>query len=245
MNLQRTSITDEVYNVLYERITSMQYRAGELLPSQDKLAKEMGVSRNTIREAVNRLATVGVLTAKQGFGTVIQANRARSTLLQTFENIRKTLKNDAADIIAARYTVERSIVRLAALNIRKQEIAELRENLTEQNKAFAGNDVNRFTELDLRFHLLVAEASGSRILQGMEEVNLELFKEIIPEILYNPQHMNLSYLSHEKIFKALSARDPLAADELVKEHILKVMERLPRDSRLATVKKALSIKERK
>ena len=91
MNLQRTSITDEVYNILYERITSMHYKTGELLPSQDKLAKEMGVSRNTIREAVNRLATVGVLTAKQGFGTVIQANRARSTLLQTFENIRKTL----------------------------------------------------------------------------------------------------------------------------------------------------------
>ena len=241
MNLQRTSITDEVYNILYKRITSLHYKIGEVLPSQDKLAQEMGVSRNTIREAINRLTTVGMVTAKQGFGTIIQSNKAHSSLLQAFENMEKTLRKDAADIIAARYTVERSIVRLAALNINKQEISKLRENLTKQKKAFASNDINRFTELDLGFHLLIADASRSRILHGLEEVNLELFRNIIPEILYNPQHINLSYKSHINIFKAILARDPLAADEFVKKHILKVIERLPNDSRLAIVKRALSI----
>ena len=86
MNLQRTNLTDEVFNILFERITSMHYKAGDLLPSQDKLAKEMGVSRNTVREAVNRLATVGILTAKQGLGTVIESNKARSATLQIFQN---------------------------------------------------------------------------------------------------------------------------------------------------------------
>jgi GntR family transcriptional repressor for pyruvate dehydrogenase complex len=240
MDLRRTSITDEVFNILHERITSMYYKTGELLPSQDKLAKEMGVSRNTIREAVNRLSTVGILTAKQGFGTVIQSNHARSAILQTFEDIKKTSKKDAADIIVTRYTVERSIVRLAALSIKKQGIAKLRDNLTEQNEAIAGNDVNRFTELDLRFHLLIADASGSRILRSLEMVNLELYKAIIPEIVFNKQHMNVSYNSHNKIFQALSAQDPIMADKFVTDHILRLIERFPKNSRLAIVKKALA-----
>ncbi len=239
MNLHRTSLTDEVFNILHERITSMHYKTGDLLPSQDKLAKEMGVSRNTVREAVNRLATVGILTAKQGLGTVIESNRARSATLQIFEDIKKDSKKDAADIISARYTVERSIVRLAALNIKKREITHLRNNLSEQGEAVAGEEVSRYTELDLKFHSLIADASGSRILRSVEMVNLELYRNIIPEIVFNAQHMKISYDSHKDIFQAISEHDPIKADKLVTDHILKILERLPKNSRLVIVKKAL------
>ena len=239
MNLRRTSLTDEVFNILYERVTSRQYKEGDLLPSQDKLAKEMGVSRNTVREAVNRLATVGILSARQGLGTIIQSNHARSATLQIFEDIKKDSKQDAADIISARYTVERSIVRLAALNIKKREITQLGQNLSLQSDAVAGEDVSRYTELDLQFHSLIADASGSRILSSVEMVNLELYRNIIPEIVFNSQHMKISYDSHKNIFQAISAHDPTKADEFVAGHILKILERLPKNPRLAIVKKAL------
>jgi GntR family transcriptional repressor for pyruvate dehydrogenase complex len=239
MNLQRTSLTDEVFNILYQRITSLHYKAGDLLPSQDKLAKEMGVSRNTVREAVNRLSTVGIVSAKQGFGTVIESNQARSATLQIFEDIKKSSKKDAADIISARYTVERSIVRLAALNIKKREITRLKHNLSEQAEAVAGRDVSRYTDLDIKFHSLIADASGSLILRSMEMVNLELYKNIIPEIVFNAQRMKTSYDSHKDIFQAILAHDPTKADEFVTDHILKILERLPRNPRLAIVKKAL------
>ena len=103
-------MTDEVFNILHERINTTYYKIGELLPSQDKLAKEMGVSRNTIREAINHLVTTGILSTKQGVGTVIRSNQARSAILQTFKDIKETSKKDAADIITTRYTIERSIV---------------------------------------------------------------------------------------------------------------------------------------
>jgi GntR family transcriptional repressor for pyruvate dehydrogenase complex len=239
MNLRRTSLTDEVFNILYERITSMHYKVGDLLPSQDNLAKEMGVSRNTVREAVNRLATVGILTAKQGLGTVIESTQTHAATLQIFEDIKKDSKKDAADIISARYTVERSIVRLAALNIKKREINQLSHNLSEQSEAIAGEDISRYTELDLRFHSLIADASGSLILRSVEMVNLELYRNIIPEIVFNSQQMKISYDSHKKIFQAISAHDPIKADEFVTDHILKILERLPKNPRLAIVKKAL------
>lgn len=244
MNLQRTNLTDEVFNILSERITSMQYKAGDLLPSQDKLAKEMGVSRNTVREAVNRLATVGILTAKQGLGTVIESNQVRSATLEIFQNIKKYSKQDAADIIAARYTVERSIVRLATLNIKKRGVTRLRKNLSEQAEALATEDVSRYTELDIQFHSHIADASGSRILRNVEMVNLELYRNIIPEIVFNAQHMKVSYDSHKDIFQAISAHDPTKADKFIAEHTLRILERLPKNPRLAIVKKALISKSR-
>lgn len=240
MQLKRLSATDEVFNILHDRICSKQYKEGEFLPSQDQLAKEIGVSRNTIREAVTRLVTIGILTTKQGAGTVIQSNEARPAILHTFKNIQESSPKDAVDVLTTRYTIERSIVRLAVLGMTKKQLSQLRDNLNKQKEAIDNNDIDKFTELDLRFHILIADASGSNILRSLELANLELYRNIIPKVLFNPLHMKLSYESHVGIGKAIVDKDSLAADKLIRDHILRIAERLPKNARLAIVKKAFT-----
>ncbi len=67
-SIKRTSAADEAFKALHDMITSGR------LKHRDRLAEQFGVSRNTIREAINRLTMIGLLSAKQGVGTLINTS---------------------------------------------------------------------------------------------------------------------------------------------------------------------------
>ena len=68
--IKRMSVAEEVLRILHEWIISGKVNPGDKLPSQDKLAEQFDVSRNTIREAIYKLTVMRLLTTKQGAGTV-------------------------------------------------------------------------------------------------------------------------------------------------------------------------------
>ena len=70
--IKRISVSEEIFNILHKKIISGEYSPGDKLPSQDKLAEQYHVSRNTIREAINKLTVMGLLSSKQGVGTVVE-----------------------------------------------------------------------------------------------------------------------------------------------------------------------------
>ena len=70
--IRKSSATGKVFRALYEMIATGRYTRGQKLPPQEELARQFGVSRNPLREAVNRLAAMGLLSAQQGVGTVVE-----------------------------------------------------------------------------------------------------------------------------------------------------------------------------
>jgi GntR family transcriptional repressor for pyruvate dehydrogenase complex len=68
----RRSVTDEVFEQIVDDVISGEYAAGQTLPSERELADVLGVSRPAVREAVQRLAQAGVVTVRQGDGTVVR-----------------------------------------------------------------------------------------------------------------------------------------------------------------------------
>ena len=76
--IRRVSVSEEIFNILHKKIISGEFNPGDKLPSQDKLASQYAVSRNTIREAINRLMVMGLVSSKQGIGTVVEPISAGS-----------------------------------------------------------------------------------------------------------------------------------------------------------------------
>jgi GntR family transcriptional repressor for pyruvate dehydrogenase complex len=70
--IQKASATAKVFKALYEMIAAGRYRRGQRLPPQEELARQFGVSRNTLREAINQLSAMGLLSSRQGVGTVVE-----------------------------------------------------------------------------------------------------------------------------------------------------------------------------
>jgi DNA-binding FadR family transcriptional regulator len=239
MVLERSQLTDQVFNILNDRIVSGEYKVGEALPSQDKLATEIGVSRNTIREAINRLSTFGVLSPKQGVGTIVQSKTGEFTVIDAFERMNVS-ESDIFNIIEIRLATERTIVRLAALKAEKDHLDRLRRNLAEQKNAIAAHNRSQFAELDVNFHLLLAEASGNRLFVGIQTANLKLFRKFVIGAMTVPSLMEKAYTRHLEIFEAIIHRNAILSEQIMLEHLFGVIEQcLPGDERVKFLQETL------
>ena len=224
--IKRMSVTEEVSNLLSDRIISRQYQPGDLLPSQDKLAEELGVSRNSIREAINRLASLGMVQLKQGVGTyVTPSSQFSSHIVNIFKSL-NLAPNEGLEIAEIRLALERTIVRLASVKATPEQIGKLEENIKLQKKALLNKDIEEFRNLDIQFHLLLADASGNNTLRQLLEANLSIFQEVILAVVSEPTTFESSFKYHRHVFEAVVAHDAKEADHLVLEHIIRIVRLL-------------------
>src|SRR5438067_1522478 len=78
--IQRTLVSDQVFRLLCEQVLSGRYEPGELLPTQRRLAADLGVNMASVREAVKRLEQLGLVEARQGEGMRVRDWRAHGGL---------------------------------------------------------------------------------------------------------------------------------------------------------------------
>ena len=113
-SIKRTSAAEEAFKILHEWIISGKSKPGDKLPSQDKLAEQFNVSRNTIREAIYKLTVMGLLTTKQGFGTIVNICSPASYMASLSDHL-LLHPTTVQKFIEARVIVEQATVRLAVL----------------------------------------------------------------------------------------------------------------------------------
>ena len=224
--IKRVSVIEEVFNILYDRVISKQYNPGDLLPSQDKLAEELGVSRNSIREAINRLASLGMVKLRQGVGTYITpSSEFSSHIINIFKSL-NIAPNEGLEIAEIRLALERATVRLASAKATAEQIAKMEQNIKLQDNAVSTKDREQFRNLDIQFHLLMADASGNNTLRQLLEANLKIFQEIILTVMAEPRTFENSFNYHRNMLEAIAAHDAKEAERLVLEHIIRIVRLL-------------------
>jgi DNA-binding GntR family transcriptional regulator len=196
-----TSVVDQVYAALRERILSGELRRGERM-RQELLAEELGVSRTPLREALRRLATEGLVD--------LEPNRGARVSALDFGDMRHAwaarlaLEPGAARLAAGRPGVETGRM-LAA-------IAAQREAVADPGRSFA---VNR------EFHLALVEASGNPHLVHFAHVLWapQLGAPIYSLQLRGDEQIERWADEHATIADAIGAGDPDRAERLTREHI--------------------------
>jgi DNA-binding GntR family transcriptional regulator len=185
----------------------------------DDLAKQLGVSRTPVKEALAKLEREGLV--------VVNPHRGARVVTIT--------RRDMEEIYELREVVEGLAARLAARNIGTGEIEELRSLVQEGEKALARGDYQAYAEVDLRFHRLIRRASGNRRLQTIME-NLDgQIHLLITTSAAVPGRGMVSVGEHLKIVEALEARDARRAEEAMREHVcnarLAILANLGRDGK--------------
>lgn len=229
--IRRTKAADEVFKTLHEWIMSKQLKQGDILPSQDELARQFGVSRNTLREAIYKLAVSGLLTPKQGIGTVVNITGPSSYMSALSDHLlldHGTVK----DFLEARFFVEKTVVRLAAARVSEAEIAAMETLLEQQLEAFRENDVEAFVELDSLFHMALARASGNKVFLKFLEAIQELLHKFIAEVSQLPGALESALRFHQEILNALRCRDGKKAENKISQHLHDVAVRIERCTKI-------------
>lgn len=200
----RTSLVGQVIDQLSEAIAAGAWPVGGKIPTETVLAGQLGVGRNTVREAVRALTHAGLLECRQGDGTYI---RSRSELPGAL--VRRLRHAEHMEIFEVRRALEVEAARLAALHRTHADIALLDVTLAERERAWHSDDLSMFVERDLAFHDAVVQATHNRT---MIELYTGFSAELRSSITIAGRTMHAPLISHDGIAQAIAAADAAAAE---------------------------------
>jgi GntR family transcriptional repressor for pyruvate dehydrogenase complex len=156
----RSSCVDDVFRWALARVGSGEWRPGTVVPSERQLAEQLGVSRVPVREALSMLKSLGIVEIRQGRRSFVR-QMDTGMLQQLFPLVfRLEGQESFLQIFDLRLAVESRTAFLAAERRTEADGLALAE-LTRQFRAHHVDESPRFVELDLAFHVRIAEATGN------------------------------------------------------------------------------------
>src|SRR5690349_23568660 len=154
-------VTEGAIDKIRERIVSGAWGPGDRLPRESELAAELGLSRNSLREAVRALSQLRVLEVRQGDGTYVSSLEPGLLLESTGFVSHLLLGDTEIELYEVRRILEAAVAALAAGRIDADEKAELGEIL---ERMAAARTVEQLVEADVAFHAVIAKAAGNAVL---------------------------------------------------------------------------------
>lgn len=219
----RDSVVDQVARNLLGLIHEQGYKAGDRLPSTKELAKRYDVGYPTLREALTKLETVGIIRMRHGAGIFVE-NVSRSLIVASplaEELSSKTL----LDLLDARLAMEPSIAAQCAERITDEQLKELEDCLSEARRDLEKDGApSKIDEINLRFHELVAEFSGNIVFAQLMRSLVQIYsrEQASIHLLYGARVRGLDH--HAAIFECIRERDPAGARQAMEDDIRSVRE---------------------
>lgn len=220
------AITDDAIEKIKEMIVSGELRPGDRLPREADLAAQLGLSRNSLREAVRALSLVRILDVRQGDGTYVTSLEPRA-LLEGLSFI-VDLHHDATvlEFFEVRRILEPAATALAAQKIGATELEALRAHLA---KVTDDSTVQELVDNDLEFHRRIAQAAGNSVLCSLIDTLCgSTIRARVWRGLTQDGALRRTLDEHHAIVEALATCQPDLARALATVHIAGVEQRLRR-----------------
>jgi GntR family transcriptional repressor for pyruvate dehydrogenase complex len=204
---------------IQELIRKGELRVGDKLPPERKLAETFKVSRNSVREAIRALAEKNIVRSRRGDGTYICAPD-ESTVTDSLRQAVRGQRQRIAEIFEFRRLLEPQIAFLAAENMSRNEVDQLKILVVDQERRImAGKDD---TDLDAAFHLLLARATGNRVIHEVVKTLSHILGETRSEARQSEERRRASVRTHILIIDALERGDGEAAREGMHRHLAEI-----------------------
>ena len=217
--IKRVNVGEEVLKQLKASIIKGEWQQGEKLPSENELAELFGVSRITIRQALQKLGALGLLETRLGEGSFVrtigiddcmnpmvpQVYLGDQSIFQIFE-FREMLDAEAA--------------RVAAERAEEEDISDLKEIFECMEHCQNSLDLRGFAEADLEFHLKVGEITKNPLVIKVNTILKEVFSESMLKVIER-MGCESGVFYHKRILEAIECHDGQTAMELMREHIKK------------------------
>ena len=211
------ALTDEAIGKIKEMIISGRVRPGEKLPREADLAAELGLSRNSLREAVKALTLVNVLDVRQGDGTYA-TSLAPSLLLEALSFIVDFHRDDTVlDFLEVRRILEPAATALAAQRMSEEERTELGKVL---ESVTGDTPVEELVAADLEFHRQIALGAGNPVLASLvDNMSAPTSRARVWRGMTERGSLERTLAEHHAIYDAIQARDADLARSWATVHV--------------------------
>jgi DNA-binding FadR family transcriptional regulator len=198
---RREPLADQVIAQLRAQITSGEWPVGSRIPTEVELVEQLGVARNTVREAVRALAHNGLLDIRQGSGTYVLATSELAGVMH-----RRFADADRDQVTELRVALEAAAARLAATRRTDPDLKLLDTALARREDAWRSGEVEDFIQTDAAFHQAVMAAAHNEVLSALYADLGEVLRTEL-RLTVGPVLMEQRYVSHDGILDAIRAGD--------------------------------------
>ncbi|GIF53711.1 GntR family transcriptional regulator [Asanoa ferruginea] len=216
------ALTDEAIDKIKEMIVSGALGPGDRLPKEADLAERLGLSRNSLREAVKALSIIKVLDVRQGDGTYV-TSLSPDLLLESLSFVVDFHRDDTVlQFLEVRRILEPAATALASRRMNDADIAKLQRVLDELG---ASPSVEALVANDLEFHRAIAAGSGNAALCSLiDGLSGPTTRARIWRGLTQEGAVDKTREQHQAIVDAIAAREPELARSWATVHIAGVEE---------------------
>ncbi|MBZ4686384.1 MAG: GntR family transcriptional regulator, transcriptional repressor for pyruvate dehydrogenase complex [Clostridia bacterium] len=234
INEKPVSVHERVMREIKSAITQGLLKPGDKLPPERELAKMLGVSRTSLREALKILELSGVVTIKHGQGVFISDSNSTEHLQKLINHIFVD-NQKIIELFEIRKVLETQAVVWACEKGKDEhfdEIINLLENtkkLLEENKS---DYLRILAQQDDKFHQMIISAAGNNVLKLIMQTMLDLLAENREKTALIPDRPRKSLEEHMFIAKALKKRDSVAAKNAMLRHLENVERDILQDENI-------------
>jgi GntR family transcriptional regulator, transcriptional repressor for pyruvate dehydrogenase complex len=214
--VMKQSLADRLSQQLRQLIQSAGYKVGDRLPTIMDMAHQFKVGHPTVREALRKLETVGIVEIRHGSGVYV--TRSEDVLvLASPDYLGAVSKKLLLDLIQARIPLEVHSISLAAVNGTAEHLDEMRALLARAGRSF--DDDALLSSINMAFHRQIALASGNTVLAQLLNVLQELFTAEQRVILGIFGSRERDHQEHLGLLDALEQRDQALAVKRMRTHL--------------------------
>ena len=218
-------VSDQAFEQIRDLVFRGQLKPGDQLMPERGLAQAMGVSRPTVREAIRRLVTMGLLEHQQGAGTFVRslnAQREHNPLAAVIEGHDATLE----ELLEVRMGLEGQAALLAAQRASAEDLQVMEKALVAMQAENAAGRLG--IDDDVSFHMALAFASKNPvqvyIMKNFYDLLHHGIKENLRALWEEPASLPIIIRQHREIYEAIKDHDPEGAYQSMKRHISFVLD---------------------
>jgi len=213
-------VSTQIAEQIRTSVLAGEFNPGEKLPPERELAEMFGVSRPSVREALNILASSGLVETYQGGGTVVRSLVENSAGMPLSELIR--IDGDRAlDVIEVRKGMESWTAWYAATRALPEDIRRLKVVIDGMAKNL--EELKHSEDFDAHFHMLVASATHnvvwSHMMQSIFDAMQEFQRDVWRAVYLTEDDQKLLYNHHLRVYEMIRDRNPEGARDAMMEHL--------------------------
>ena len=203
---QKKTVVNQIIDYIQEQIIKGHYKPGTKIPNEYELINELQVSRNSLREAIKILTTMGIMEIRRGDGTYVCSQVNPSTFDTVVYSVISELSSNS-ELLELREVLDETTVRMAIQKITPEEINQLEENVHSMARAVKEGQYELAQEIDYQFHMILIDSCHniffSHILKGVYSI----FQSSIGDTVRLEKIDSKAPQYHHRIIDCIKAKD--------------------------------------
>lgn len=220
--LRTTRIYEKIVLQIRHLIKEGKLKPNDRLPAERDLAKTLGCSRTSLREACRVLESEGLIVSKPGGGRFIQKVDERVPVNVHFNPVDVLEKSAVMHFIEAREALEPSIAAFASERAEEKDIKKMEAALKAMEEKLKNPDEK--VDADSNFHLALAEATQNFVFVSLMKTNLSMYRPVRKQTLQSEERYEQSLQEHRAILNAVKRKDTQAAVDAMNVHLHHIRE---------------------